>query len=106
MYDVNCAAAAAAAAYIATCMSGGWVGAAVWLNWRRVSMGVLERMSSERSLMLGRHLRMIARSAAEILPPTVGCEDGPVGGCRWEGCSCVPLDHAPGLGICCWVGMC
>jgi len=73
--DVNwAAAAAAAAAYIAT-LSGVWVGVAAWLNCRRVSMGVLDRISSDKSLMLGRHFLMTARSAAEILEPVLGCEE-------------------------------
>ncbi len=70
MKDVNCA--AAAAAYIAT-LSGVWEGVAAWLNWSRVSMGVVDRISSDRSLMLGRHFLMTAKSAAEILVPEPGC---------------------------------
>ena len=69
-------------------------------------MGVLERISSERSLMFGKQRRMTARSAAEILPPDVGREEKPMG---WSELDEIPWElfcQAPGFGMCCWVGTC
>ncbi len=69
-------------------------------------MGVLDRISSDRSLIFGRHLLITARSVADMLPP-VEEEGGGGTGC-WGGAAGVLLtvDHAPGLGTCraacCW----
>jgi hypothetical protein len=68
-------------------------------------MGVVDRISSDKSLILGRHFRITARSAAEILVPVPD-----VGSC-WKPDPLVQLDHEPGFGTdcgiccgCCWVG--
>ncbi len=69
-------------------------------------MGVLERISSERSLMFGKHRRMTAKSAAEILPPDVEREEIPVGRSELVEIPWELFCQAPGFGMCCWGGTC